>query len=67
MANELCGVCGKAVRFEDTLEIPLRKRSTGEEWAPVLVHMECVVNNPHGLASNIEKRVSHRLLQDVPN
>jgi hypothetical protein len=67
MASDLCTVCSKAVRFEDRLEIPLRKRSTGEEWEPLIVHMECVVNNPNGLAAKIEERVGHRVLQDVPN
>jgi hypothetical protein len=67
MGNELCAVCGTAVRFEDEHQIPLRKRSTGEEWAPLVVHMECVVNNPTNLARKIEERVGYRVLQDVPS
>jgi hypothetical protein len=67
MPNDLCAVCSKAVRFDDKQEIPLRKQSTGEEWPPLIVHMECIVTDPKTLASRIQERVGHRVLQDVPN
>ncbi len=64
MATELCAVCDKTVSDEDRLDIPLRRPSTGEEWAPLIVHMECVVSNANKLAAKIEARVGWRIVRD---